>query len=152
MYLKLPLIYATRPSHVDFLTAGLVWHPSCFPWFHVSVKVLSRDDRGRHEDQILMVSSYDRLKEIMSQENKLFRIKAISYVTPGDMNGSGQWQIEPLIEIIDLANDGGWSIPRCKVTDKRVYRGFSLEPVPEFWSERVIYRHDKPRRTRANRL
>ncbi|PBP66694.1 hypothetical protein SAMN05444062_1075 [Pseudomonas syringae] len=152
MHHRPPLISANRPPPQDFLSQGTVWHPSRFPWFQVNVKVLDQNCPDHFHDQILMVSTYDRLKEILGQESKVFRIRSIDYVTPGYMNGSGQWQFEPLVEITDMSNDGGWSIPRCKVAEKRIYRGLSLEPVPEFWDERVVYRQTTLRKKKSNRI
>jgi hypothetical protein len=146
MFAKLPLISENGPSPQDFLPQGVVWHPSGFPWFLVSVEVLDHDGLDLYQDQVLMISTYDHLKEVLAQVSKLMRVKYIDYVTPGHMNGSGQWQIERLVEIVDLANDGGWSIPLCKVSDTRVYRELTLVPVSEFRNEQVIYRHGKVRK------
>ncbi|MEE4892858.1 hypothetical protein V2J79_23520 [Pseudomonas alliivorans] len=152
MHHKPPFIFANRPPPQDFLSQGTVWHPSRFPWFQVSVKVLDQHRLNQFDDQILMVSTYDQLKEILGQESKIFKIRSIDYVTPGYMNGSGQWQFESLIEITDMSNDGGWSIPRCKVADRRIYRGLCLEPVPEFWDERVVYRQATGRKKKSSRM
>ena len=143
MYERPPLFSAHRPSPKDFLKEGLVWHPSLFPWFWVNVKVSDQDRKGRLDDQVLMISTLEGLKEVLGQGSELFTVESIDYVTPGFMNETGRWQIESLVEITELSNDGGWGIPRCKVNDKRVYRELSLEPVPDFWNEQVIFRDKK---------
>ncbi|WP_110948350.1 hypothetical protein [Pseudomonas bohemica] len=86
-----------------------------------------------------MVPSLEGLKKLLGQQNDSFQIDAIDYVTPGFMNGSGQWKMERLIELSELFNDFGWSIPRCTVDGNRVYRGLHLVQTDEWTIERQVY-------------
>lgn len=124
-----------RPLH-DFLREGTVWHSLEFPWFLVTLHV------GRKKDatfEVLMVPSLIELKQIFAQENELFKVKFIEYVTPGFMNESGHWKMERLVRISELFNAFGWSIPRCKVQGQRTYRGLSLELRDEWLTEQIVY-------------
>jgi hypothetical protein len=120
------------PVH-DFLSEGIVWNPLNFPWFNVTVSI--EGDTGNS----FMVPSLDQLKRVLAKQNPRLKVESIDYVTPGCMNGSGHWKMEPLVEVTELFNDFGWSIPRCRVNSDRVYRGISLEPADEWKVERVVY-------------
>lgn len=120
------------PVH-DFLSNGIVWHPLNFPWFNVTVRIEG------HSVSSLMVPSLIQLKKVLARQDPRLRVESIEYVTPGCMNGSGHWKMERLLEVTELFNVFGWSIPRCRVTSQRVYRGTSLEPVDEWEIERHVY-------------
>jgi hypothetical protein len=120
------------PVH-DFLSEGVVWHPLNFPWFNVTVSI--EGDAGNS----LMVPSLAQLKLVLAKQTPRVKIQSIEYVTPGCMNGSGHWKMEPVVEVTELFNDFGWSIPRCRVKSDRIYRGIRLEPVDEWKTEHHIY-------------
>lgn len=120
------------PVH-DFLSDGIVWHPMNFPWFNVTVSI--EGDPGNS----FMVPSLAQLKRVLAKQNPRVKVESIEYVTPGCMNGSGHWKMERLVEVTELFNDFGWSIPRCRVTSDRVYRGVSLEPMDEWSIEQAVY-------------
>jgi len=120
------------PVH-DFLSEGIVWHPFNFPWFNVTISIEGNPGNS------LMVPSLTQLKTVLSKQNSRVKVESIEYVTPGCMNGTGHWKMEPLVEVTELFNDYGWSIPRCRVKSDRVYRGISLEPVDEWTIEQTVY-------------
>jgi hypothetical protein len=117
----------------DFMTDGVVWHSANFPWFNVSIRT--------EGDVInsLMVPSLGHLKKILALRVGNLHVDSIEYVTPGFMNGSGQWRMETLIEVTELFNSFGWSITRCRVADNRVYRGIRLEESDEWAIEKRVY-------------
>jgi hypothetical protein len=153
------IVHWSPGAHKNVRKAAVVFSPPPLPQgfpqgraglASVSIPLVLGDRKGfgsgrkrRLDDQVLMISTLEGLKDVLGQESEHFTVESIDYVTPGFMNETGRWQIESLVEITELSNDGGWGIPRCKVNDKRVYRELSLEPVPEFWNEQVIFRDKK---------
>jgi hypothetical protein len=117
----------------DFLSGGAILHGESFPWFNVSIRI------GEKPANSLMVPSLDNLKKILAQRGPRLSIESIDYVTPGFMNGSGHWKMEPLLEVTELFNSFGWSIARCRVTNNRVYRGIRLEQMDEWTMEQPVY-------------
>lgn len=136
MHEKLPLFSARQPRPHDFFCEGLVRNAELLPWYHVNVQVLQSETT---DHQVLMIPTLDALKEVLKQEGASFTIESIDYVTPGYMNESGQWMMERMLEITELFNAGGWSIPRCKMKDGRIYRALSLEPQQDWGNEQVLY-------------
>jgi hypothetical protein len=125
----------------DFMCDGIVWHPIDFPWFNVTLCV---GEEHRSSSEVFMISSLDQLKKVLEQQTDSFKVQSIDYVTPGFMNGSGQWRMERLLEISELFNPYGWSIPRCRVDGDRVYKGVRLEPSDEWTIERSVYSRPRP--------
>lgn len=121
-----------RPMH-DFMSGGVVRHATSFPWYNVTVRIEG------NEANCFMVPSLSHLKKILAQQSDHLTVEAIEYVTPGYMNGSDHWKMEPLIEVTELFNSYGWSIPRCRVLNDRVYRGISIEPMNEWTVEQHVY-------------
>lgn len=74
-----------------------------------------------------MIPTSEGLKRLLRQQNSLFKIITIDYVTPEEMNGSDNWRMERVLQISDLVNAFGWSIQRYRVEGGRVYRGLALE-------------------------
>lgn len=129
---------AQIPMH-EFLSEEIVRNEFHFPWFNVSV----RSGSGKNATvEVLMIPTLQQLKKVFAQENELFRIESLEYATPGQMNGSEQWRMERVLEISELFNAGGWSIPRCKVEGGRTYRGLSLEPSDEWGDEKVLFQSE----------
>lgn len=120
------------PVH-DFMTPSIIWHSANFPWFNVTIRM--QNDASNS----LMVPSLAQLKQVLAQQGDDLKVESIEYVTPGFMNGSGHWKMEPLIEVTELFNCFGWSIPRCRVHEGRVYRGVTLEPTDEWTLEKPVY-------------
>ena len=53
---------------------------------------------------MLMVSSFETLKDILKVQHESFQVRSIQYVTPGFVNETGQWKMEPLIEASEAIN------------------------------------------------
>lgn len=123
------------PLH-DFMSEEIVWHPVDYPWFNVTIRIA---DSRCSVPELFMVPTLGHLKKLLIQQNDNFKVESIEYVTPSSMNGTGQWKIERLTEVTELFNEEGWSIPRCRVNNHRVYRGISLEPAEEWPIERPVY-------------
>jgi len=135
-------MHSAKPFFTDerripnLLNSGGAWCPVLLPWFYVSVQIW-RIDHFRYE--ALIIPTAEGLKRLLDQKNAFLKVDAVDYVTPGDMNESGQWKMELLLEMTDLVNAFGWSIPRCKVEGGRVYRGLALEHEDEWGVERAVY-------------
>lgn len=43
---------------------------------------------------MLMVSSFEALKDILKVQHESFQVRSIQYVTPGFVNETGQWKME----------------------------------------------------------
>lgn len=137
MFDKPPFFSSSRSPIRSLLEQEFVWNSCLTPWFYVSVGIL---DQGRVSDRAVMVQTFDAVKKLLKQRSDCFTVTSIHYITPGHMNGSGDWKMERLLEISELFNEGGWSIPRCKVGENRVYRAMRLEPASEWGNEQLVFR------------
>lgn len=137
MFGRSPFFPSNKFQFHDLLQ-GVVWNSSLMPWYHVSVRIL---DQGNVSEHALVVPTFDELKRVLKRRSANFVVKSIEFVTPGHMNGTTGWRMEPLLEISELFNEGGWSIPRCTVSGSRIYRAMRLEPVSEWGNEQVVFRH-----------
>gem|GEM_PF-6812226 len=141
MFDRPPFFFSSKLPPKSLLGPGFVWNSCLFPWYHVSVSLI---EQGRVSPHAVMVSTLDELKKLLKQRSDCFTVTSIHYVTPGHMNESGDWKMEPLLEISELFNEEGWSIPRCKVGGNRVYRAMRLEPLSEWRNEQLVFRTDEP--------
>ena len=65
-------------------------------YYHITVELAAKDRRRRY---VLMVDDERRLQKIlMSQDSEAF-VKAIRVVTPAYMNGTDDWEMEPLVSV-----------------------------------------------------
>lgn len=137
MFSRPPFFFSSKLPSQSLLGQGFVWNSCLTPWYHVSV---SGFDQGHFSEHAVMVPTFDELKRLLKQQGDCFKVTCIHYITPGHMNESGDWKMERLVEISELFNEDGWSIPRCKVGGNRVYRAMRLEPVPEWGNEQIVFR------------
>ena len=122
----------------DFLSVGVLWNDRPLPWFLVSMKVRSE----RHFlDEVLMVPTYHHLKRVFALADDRFQIQSVDYVSPGHVNQTGKWMIEPVLQLSELTSLEGRRVPRCWVGPARIYRGSRLEYPDELGNEQVIYRN-----------
>ena len=70
-------------------------------WFQVTYRIKVEDDLDISET--LLLSRVDQLIEITKRDN--IKIEFVDLVSPGYMNGSKRWKMEPLREIWLCASD-----------------------------------------------
>lgn len=119
------------------LDVRAIWNDSPSPWFLISVQV---NHGAGFVDEVLMVPTYIHLKEVTRLVSEQFKIHSVDYVTPGLVNRTGRWKIEPVLELSELTYGDGSRLPRCLVQGNRVYRANRLEHPEEFAVEDLIYR------------
>ena len=62
-------------------------------YYHVTVELDGRERRGRY---VLMVDDERLLQRVLVTQSDDAYVKSVQVVTPGHMNGSGDWKMEPL--------------------------------------------------------
>ncbi len=99
----------------DFLSRPFVHQTVMIPWFYLEAHI--RDDQ-EFVREMLMVSSLDALKDVIGMQNESFFIYSIQYVTPGYMNGTGQWKMEQILEASEAHNQSGEHITIFQVSER----------------------------------
>ena len=98
-------MFITKDSAEELLPVGLadpgvhVWWtvflPHAVPWFLVTY--MQHDSKGEMDGQIVLLSDNSHLIEL-SEVSELC-IKTVELVSPGHMNGTRRWMMDPLEEI-----------------------------------------------------
>lgn len=83
------------------------------PWFHVTVV---RTEQAMEVHSVVLVHNIQALKAILTPG--VDRVKSIQLVSPGWINGTGDWRMEPLAAAVESI-DGCFS--RFMLDDDRVY-------------------------------
>jgi hypothetical protein len=94
---------------------------------------------------MLMVSSFEALKDILKVQHESFQVRSIQYVTPGFVNETGQWKMEPLIEASEAINQQGERVPLFKVSD-RTYSHLGVNTEVNLKSVSVLFPAVKKKR------
>lgn len=92
--------YDINKQHSPFCREGeYVWDLVSFilnqPWFHVTFLVTG--DHGDEFERSVMLKEVHQIVEL-SQRNDL-KLRFADVVSPGFVNGSGRWKMEPLKEV-----------------------------------------------------
>jgi hypothetical protein len=74
---------------------SVVFKPICLPWFYMTYLIDHRDD---DTSQTVLVSSTEQLLAFPLEDGD-FSVLEIQLVSPGWINGTGRWKMEPLTEI-----------------------------------------------------
>ena len=85
--------------YVEYMTAR--------PWFHVAV-LEHHDDFIR--PTIYMLKDLEDLLELAGAKEQGWEIKRVHLVSPGDLNGSGDWQMDELKEILQVHVEENFSL------------------------------------------
>jgi len=125
----------------DFLVRPFVRQTVMCPWFYLHAEVREGKE---FVGEMLMVSSFDSLKDILEQQHDSFRIRSIHYVTPGFVNKTGQWCMEPLLEASEAINQGGQRIPILTVAG-RLYSQLEFGTEIDFTNVKVLFTHKMDR-------
>ena len=92
--------YDINKQHSPFCSDGEhVWDLVSFilnqPWFHVTILVT--DDHGDKFERSVMLKELHQIVALL-QRNDL-KLRFVDVVSPGFVNGSGRWKMEPLKEV-----------------------------------------------------
>ena len=121
----------------DFLARPFVRQTVMCPWFYLQVEVREGKE---FVGEMLMVSSFDSLKDILEQQHDSFRIRTIHYVTPGFVNKTGEWCMEPLLEASEATNKCGQRIPILTVVG-RSYTPLEISNDIDVANVKVLFTH-----------
>jgi hypothetical protein len=121
----------------DFLARPFVRQTVMCPWFYLQAEVREGKE---FMGEMLMVSSFDSLKDILEQQHDSFQVRSIQYVTPGFVNKTGQWRMEPLLEASEAIGQGGEKIPILTVAG-RTYSHMDISAETDFTNVKVLFTH-----------
>lgn len=69
------------------------------PWFHVVCRFMYEDDEEAYAlNQMMFLTRVEQLLQLQ-QEGPRIQMVAIDLMSPGHMNGTARWKLEPLVEI-----------------------------------------------------
>jgi len=66
------------------------------PWFHVAVTRPLLDDASI---EIVLVENTATLKTFIESFSETYKLKSLKVITPGAVNGTGDWLMEPVVEL-----------------------------------------------------
>lgn len=76
----------------------LVFRELALPWFYVSYRIRDRDVEL---EETVCIDLLDSLLELEREQNTCrIAITQVQLVSPGWLNGSGRWKMEPLKEVL----------------------------------------------------
>lgn len=94
------------------LKGGRTWryveYLASFPYFHVSALDLSE---GGARPTALLIHTVEDLLDLADAEHQGWKIQQVQLVSPGPMNGTGDWRMEELmaIEGVELARGNSYA-------------------------------------------
>lgn len=99
----------------DFLGRPFIRQTVMIPWFYLEAQILEGNE---FVGEMFMVPSFDSLKDILELQHESFQVQSIQYVTPGFVNETDRWKMEPLLEASEAINKDGELVPLFKVADR----------------------------------
>ncbi|MND23963.1 hypothetical protein D3C81_300690 [compost metagenome] len=103
------------------------------PWFHVAV---TRPQQGDTATEIVLIENTATLKIFIESFSETYKLKSIKVVTPGTVNGTGDWLMEPVFEVRE-SMDG--AAIRYTLEDQKQYYFPSISAAPADAYNRKIY-------------
>lgn len=89
--------HAHIPSHPAFADAPFLWaeveHDIHRPWFYVRILESGEDMQW---PRMMLIGHERSLQSLMQAQSSKWLVESVLVATPAHMNGSGQWQFEPL--------------------------------------------------------
>lgn len=83
---------------------SLIEHEILWPWYYIQVV----QDLGTELSRtMLMMSTTSELSGVALARTKVAWLEAAYIATPGDINGTGAWTLEPLVEVLMYRDGGG---------------------------------------------
>ncbi|MNN29726.1 hypothetical protein D3C81_1433430 [compost metagenome] len=125
----------------DFLARPFIRQTVMCPWFYLQAEVREGKE---FLSEMLMVSSFDSLKDILEQQHDSFRVRSIQYVTPGFVNKTGQWRMEPLLEASEAISQSGEKIPILTVAGS-TYSQMDISTEIDLTNVKVLFTHNTDR-------
>ncbi|MNG13786.1 hypothetical protein D3C85_574910 [compost metagenome] len=125
----------------DFLARPFVRQTLMCPWFYLQAEVREGKE---FVGEMLMVPSFDSLKDILEQQHDSFRVRSIQYVTPGFVNKTGQWRMEPLLEASEAISQSGEKIPILTVAGS-TYSQMDISTEIDLTNVKVLFTHNTDR-------
>ena len=125
----------------DFLARPFVRQTLMCPWFYLQAEVREGKE---FVGEMLMVPSFDSLKDILEQQHDSFRVRSIQYVTPGFVNKTGQWRMELLLEASEAIIQSGEKIPILTVAG-RTYSPMDISTEIDLTNVKVLFTHNTDR-------
>lgn len=74
-----------------FIEQEAIW-----PWFYIQV---ARDDGSELSCTMLMIATVPHFEQLLNQRSKRLWLENVQLVTPGYMNGKGEWTMGRLLEL-----------------------------------------------------
>lgn len=74
------------------------------PWFYVTV---TEGSHGETLLTMLLVQEVSVLEALLAQQNGSMKVESVQLVSPGQINNSGRWLMEPLIELSRITSSEG---------------------------------------------
>lgn len=121
--------------YTDFLSRPFIQQTVMIPWFYLEAHI--RDDK-EFVCEMLMVSSFDSLKDIFEMQSESFRIHSIQYVTPGYMNETGQWKMEQILEVSEAFNQNGERVTLFRVPE-RTYSQMTVSTETNLQNVKILF-------------
>lgn len=119
----------------DFLAQPFVRHAVACPWFYLEAQI--REGKN-FEAEMLMISSFESLKSILSLRHESFQVQSIKFVTPGFVNETGDWKMEPLLEAIEATDPNGELISLFRVSGQ-TYSNLGNTPEANLQNVKVLF-------------
>ncbi|MBB6157645.1 hypothetical protein HDC30_004896 [Pseudomonas sp. JAI115] len=66
------------------------------PWFHTTI---ARCEEGLEVYDVLFVGNLEALVSVLAPREKECQVKSVQLVSPGWLNGTGDWRMEMLAEV-----------------------------------------------------
>lgn len=85
------LLEDPRVQHWQFVEQDIHW-----PWFYME---FVRDLGDDCMSSMLMIPAVPALQQLLDEQNERSWLAQAFLVTPGHVNGSGSWMMEPLVEV-----------------------------------------------------
>lgn len=121
--------------NTDFLAQPFVRQAVTCPWFYLEAQI--REGKN-FVAEMLMISSFESLKSILSLRHESFQVQSIKFVTPGFVNKTGDWKMEPLLEAIEATDPNGELISLFRVSGQ-TYSNLGNTPETNLQNVKVLF-------------
>lgn len=113
-----------------------VEHEALWPWYYLRVV----QDLGEEELRtMLMLASASELADIVAARTDTVWLEEAYLATPANVNDSGSWKLEPLVEVAIYRNDRSFPAgARYVVSTGKVYCVGELSSFQHLTSEKIF--------------
>ncbi|MGO2449346.1 hypothetical protein [Pseudomonas taetrolens] len=115
---------------------SLVEHEVCWPWFYLQIV---QEDGDKAFRSMLMLASTTELAAIASARTESAWLEKVYIATPGDVNGTKDWKLEPL-QNVEVVRDQSDTIvsARFGIQGGKVHSIGDNNPLPG-WSRQLCF-------------